>query len=241
MPGADLTPVTEKSFERYMALTEARFQQDFQPSRFLWLDGRPDDRARVRQGEKLIVARTTLDGGKPVKVPDGLIQDWLGAMFIPNTTIAQVRAVMQDYPDYQRIFAPEVTESRIDGQDGDRYQVFLRLYKKQILTVVLNAHYDIKYEVLDAGRLAVDSHSTRIAEVKGERELPVGHDTGFLWKLNSFWRFEAADGGVYVECEAISLSRDVPFGLFMIRKFVERFPKESMENTLEGLRRALGK
>src|SRR5271165_4847 len=79
MPGADLTPVTEKSFERYMALTEARFQQDFQPSRFLWLDGRPDDRARVRQGEKLIVARTTLDGGKPVKVPDGLIQDWLGA------------------------------------------------------------------------------------------------------------------------------------------------------------------
>jgi hypothetical protein len=29
-----------------------------------------------------------------------------------------------------------------------------------------------------------------------EREREPGHDHGFLWRLNSYWRFEERDGGV---------------------------------------------
>ena len=68
----------------------------------------------------------------------------------------------------------------------------------------------------------------------------MGDDTGFLWRLNSYWRFEQADGGVYAECEAISLSRDVPPILgWMIKGFLEKFPKESMQNTLRGTKAAV--
>ena len=70
----------------------------------------------------------------------------------------------------------------------------------------------------------------------------MGNDTGFLWRLNSYWRFEEADGGVYAQCEAISLSRDVPSLLgWMIKGFLEKFPKESMQNTLRGTKAAVMK
>lgn len=218
---AELTPAAERAFNHYLELAEAKMPPDFH------ID--PAQRDKLRAGE-----------GTGVKIPGALVQDWLGTIFVPNTTIAQVRSVMQAYPDYKKFFAPEVTDSRIIRRDGNRFEVFLRLYKKQILTVVLNATYDIKYTEIDTNRLAIDSRSTRIAEVKNSgEEYPAGNDNGFLWRLNSYWRFEQLNGGVYAQCQAISLSRDVPFGLIMIRKFVERFPKESMTNTLEGVRRAL--
>lgn len=243
---ADLTPQTEQAFNRYIALAEAAMKQSLHSNRFLESAASPENKAKLRSGERPIMPLKALDSGREINVPGGLVQDWLGAMFIPNTTIPEVRTVMTSYPEYRKLFAPEIIESKLIGHKGDSYQVFLRLYKKQILTVVLNTTYDIEYTAPDRSRLAVDSRSTRIAEVRRPRdsytdEYPPGQDTGFLWRLNSYWRFEEGDGGVYAQCEAISLSRDVPFGLFMIRKFVERFPQESMMNTLEGVRRAVKK
>ena len=66
-----------------------------------------------------------------------------------------------------------------------------------------------------------------------------GVDHGFLWRLNSYWRFEERDGGVYVECEAISLTRNVPIGLgWIVNPIVRTLPKESLESTLRNTRRA---
>ena len=56
--------------------------------------------------------------------------------------------------------------------------------------------------------------------------MPPGNDNGFLWRLNSYWRFLEKDNGVYVQCEAISLTRDVPTGLnWLIGPFIESIPK----------------
>jgi hypothetical protein len=222
-------------------------KREMPPQPFLWLDSHVSDKARVRNGERIAVARKTDDGGKEIRVTGGMIQDWMGAIFIPHATISQVRSVLQDYPDYKTLFAPEVTESKIIANYGDDYKVFLRLYKKHVLTVVLNANYDIRYHAVGSDALMVDSRSTRIVEVKNPKEkeadweeYPPGRDTGFLWRLNSYWRLKEADGGVYGELEAISLSRDVPFGLgWLVRGFVEKFPRESMVNTLDGVRRAV--
>ncbi|MGI8744849.1 MAG: hypothetical protein ACR2NN_20210 [Bryobacteraceae bacterium] len=191
------------------------------------------------------MAKNTLDGGKEIKPPGGMIQDWLGAMFLPRTSLAQVRSLMQDYPNYQVYFKPEVTESRLLGHHGNEYRVFLRLYKKNVLTAVLNTTYAIEYGSPEPRLLYIVSHSTRIAEVSDPsqsmtREEPPGKDNGYLWALNSYWRFEEADGGVYAECEAISLSRDVPFGLgWALKGFLDKFPKDSMQNTLAGVKRAV--
>jgi hypothetical protein len=152
---------------------------------------------------------------------------------------------MQDYKNYKVYFRPEVTESELIRHQNDDFEVFLRLYKKHILTVVLNTTYAIKYSSTDAHHMSVVSRSTRIAEVKNagppsQSEEPIGNDSGYLWALNSYWRFEEADGGVYAECQAISLSRDVPFGLgWAVKGFIDKFPRESMQNTLAGLKRAV--
>jgi hypothetical protein len=240
-----LTPEAERAFDRYVELTEQRLQRGLNAEHFLWLDSRAPERARVRNGEMIVLARKASDQGKDIRIPSGLVQDWYGAIFIPGATVAQVRAVMQDYPNYQNVYRPEVTESRLLSHSGSDYDVFLRLFKKHILTVVLNTTYHVHYGELDARRMYIVSKSTRIAEVKDPKksnteEEPVGNDGGYLWRLNSYWRFEEADGGVYAECEAVSLSRDIPFGLgWMIKTFVERFPKESMVNTLKGTKKAV--
>jgi hypothetical protein len=114
-----------------------------------------------------------------------------------------------------------------------------------LLTVVLNVDYFIEYSFPQAGRMFVTSRSTRIAEVKdpehpGSGEFAVGEDRGFLWRLNSYWHAEEADGGVYARCEAVSLSRDAPLGLgFILKGFLEHFPKESMLDTLRQTRNRL--
>jgi hypothetical protein len=61
-----------------------------------------------------------------------------------------------------------------------------------------------------------------------------------LWRLNSYWRFEERDGGVYVECRAISLTRDVPTGLgWIVEPIVRKLPRQSLINTLTATRQAL--
>lgn len=81
-------------------------------------------------------------------------------------------------------------------------------------------------------------HSTRIAEVKDvgratEHEAPVGHDHGFLWRLNTFSRMEEKDGGVYLECRSITLSRSVATGLgWLIYPIIRTFPRESLAHLL---------
>ena len=184
-------------------------------------------------------------GGAPPDIDGGMIQDWRGAMFLPHATIQKVKTVLQDYDGYKQFYKPEVIESKQLAQHGDEYDVFLRLRKKQVLTVVLNTEYHVRYSQPDPRRMDVVSHSTRIAEVSDpDRSLtaeePAGHDSGFLWRLNSYWQFEETDGGVYAGLRAISLSRDVPAGLgWMLKGFVAKFPKESMLNTLRGTRAAV--
>ncbi len=89
------------------------------------------------------------------------------------------------------------------------------------------------------------SVTTRIAEVEdagqpGEREMPVGHDSGYLWRLNSYWRFVETGDGVTVECESISLSRGIPAIISPFASgIVEGIARESVEGTLGSIRKGL--
>ena len=61
-----------------------------------------------------------------------------------------------------------------------------------------------------------------------------------MWRLNSYWRFKQEADAVIVECESISLSRDIPIALgWLVRPFVTSVPRESLESTLGSLRDAL--
>ena len=43
---------------------------------------------------------------------------------------------------------------------------------------------------------------------------PPGAGYGFLWRLDTCWRFEERDGGAHAECRAISLTRDIPATIY---------------------------
>ena len=63
---------------------------------------------------------------------------------------------------------------------------------------------------------------------------------GYLWRLNTYWRFEEKDDGVYMQCEALSLTRDIPLGLgWLLRPLVTRIPRESLNRALGQTRAAV--
>jgi hypothetical protein len=114
-----------------------------------------------------------------------------------------------------------------------------------VITVVLNTEHDVQYFHDAPGKAHSRSSAVRIAEVENagesdEREKAPGDDDGFMWRMETWWRMEERDGGVYVQSEVASLTRDIPTGLgWMIKPFVTDIPKESLTFTLEATRKAV--
>lgn len=238
----ELKPATAQAFDRYIRATEMRLDRELADGNFLWIDRAPERMQAVRGGQ---VLAQPVNATGDVAVPDGLVHDWIGAVFIPGATLAQTLAMVQDYDRHKIIYQPEVRDSRLLSRTGNDYKIFLRVVKKKVLKVELNTYHDVQYVAIDPRRCYSRSHATRIAEVENsggsnERELPPGYDHGFLWRLDSYWRFEERDGGVYVECEAVSLSRAVPLGLgWLINPIIRGLPRDSLVNTLRQTRAAL--
>jgi hypothetical protein len=217
---------------------------------FLWVDSLPEPRrsevyARLQRGEVIPERLQTADPSGHSSTPGALIHHWVGIVFIPGATLAQVLAVVQDYDRHAEYYKPDVAQSRKVAQNGDDYKVHYRLRKKKIITIILDADYDVHRHFIDSTRAYSNSYSTRIAQVENagqpdEHELPLGKDGGYLWRLNSFWRYFDSGHGVYVQCEAISLTRDIPAALnWLVGSFIESVPKESLEFTLQSTRSAV--
>lgn len=238
-----LRPQTLKAFNAYIRDAEGAMDQTLQGSGpFLGSDRIPYAAQQVRKGQ---VVAQFWSGRGPVKVPNGLIHDWIGAAFLPAVNLETTLALIQDYDHHQNIYQPEVIASRLISHHDDDFQIYLRLLKKKIITVVLDTDHDVHYRSLDPTRSLCRSYTTRIAEVEDAgtaRERVLAPDTGygFLWRLYSYWRFQEREGGVSVECRAISLTRDVPLGLgWVIEPIIQKLPKESLIRTLEATRQAL--
>ena len=250
---ADLQAQAAQNYARYIALTQAQVDAELaQGGSYLWVERLPEARraealAQLRSGSVAIEKLETLDGGKPIEVPGGLIHHWIGTAFVPGATLAQTLAFMQDYDHKVEYFKPDIVRSKILRHEGDDYFVLLRFYQKKIITTVIDTDQEVHYHVVDQTHAWSRSSATRVQEVDNpgksdERLEPEGHDRGFVWKLNTFWRFEEKDGGTYLECQAISLSRDIPAGLgWMVGSFVSSVPRESLTFTLTTARAALAK
>ncbi len=114
-------------------------------------------------------------------------------------------------------------------------QTRLRVRPRNIITVVMDATYDVTFGQLDSLHRYSTSRSTQISEID-----PGGEDHGFLWRLNTYWTYEERDGGLYLQIEAVSLTRSIPHGLaWLIQPWVQRIPAESLEFTLRCALKAL--
>jgi hypothetical protein len=248
---AELRPEARLAFERYAQLTETRLDRESRGELpFLLLYGlensaHRDSSARLARGEVLVSRLETREEGRRIRFPDAICHHWVGTMFAPRARLAPAIAIMQGYDDYQRLYRPAVRRSTTLSHEGDRFRVYLQLFQKQMISVVLNSESDVTYTHLSPTRVQVQSRSTRIAEVdragtSDESEKPIGRDNGFLWRFNNYCALDETEDGLYVQCESLSLSRDVPIGLgWLIGPFVSGVPRESLEFTLRTLRAAI--
>jgi hypothetical protein len=245
--GADLQPRTVAAFDRYVRVTEQRMSSD---QEFLRIDGLPQAERRpqldaVRRGGLLIDRLATRDAGKDIDIPDGMVHHWVGMVFIPNTSVDKTLMLLQDYDHHAQIYAPAVAASKLLGRNDNNFRAYLRFTMKKVITVVVNTENDARFTRDAPGRASSRIYSTRIAEVEdagtpSEREKPVGKDGGYLWRLYTYWRLLERDGGTYVQCESISLTRDIPLGFgWLVRPFVTSIPRESLEFTLLTTRKVL--
>jgi hypothetical protein len=247
-PAATLETKTLRGWETYVQSTEKRIDKEIAGGpAFLMLDFKPpDESARIRkllQGGRVYVEKMkTKDArGKEIKADDGMIHHWYGAILVPGARLETLIRWLQNYDRHSEYFS-EVEKSKLVSQDGENFKISLRLVRKKVVTVHYNTDHSVVYRHQTRTRVSSRSVADRIAEVSGagtdgEKEKTSADDSGFLWRLNSYWRFEETDGGVIVECESISLSRTIPFGLgWLIGPFVESVPRESLNNMLISIR-----
>lgn len=250
---AQLKTSTTEAFDQYVRLTETRNGAELKRGdQLLWVDGltlteRSASYAELKRGEVKMQKIETLDSGAAIRCPGGMIHHWVGTVFIPGARVADVLAVLEDYDRHAEYYAPDVERSKLESRDGDHFRVFLRFRRHKVITVVLDTEHDVHYFRDSESRAHSRSSATRIAQVENagksnEREKTPGDDDGFLWRMETWWRMIEGDGGIYVQSEVVSLTRDIPTGLgWMIGPFVTSIPKESLTFTLDATRTAVKK
>jgi len=242
---------TEAAFDRYVRLTEERNAAELKRgSNFLWIDQLPEEQRKkayesLRAGTPRIEKRETKEGGKEIHCPNGMVHHWEAISYIPGAKVDDVLRVLEDYDHHSEYYKPDVERSKTLEHDGNHYVAFLRFRRHKVITVILNTTHDVNYFRDSPERAHSRSSATKISEVENsgksdEREKEPGRDGGFLWRMETWWRMEEQDGGVYIQSEVVSLTRDIPAGIgWMIGPFVSSIPKESLAFTMEATRKAV--
>jgi hypothetical protein len=241
---AELTSDTIAAWDTYVRNTEVAMRPRLNGGRaFLWTDEAEDRKRRVRVGN-IVVAPALEDGIQAV--PGGIIHHWIGAIFVSNATARTLLAVLDDHENYKSIYKPAVVDSRSLGGDGEE-QEFSMVWVRHVLFVhaAMLGHYRSHDFVVDERRGYSVADATRIQEIEnyrkpGERCLPPGNGAGFIWRIHSISRYEERDGGVYLEVEALALSRDIPPSVrWMVMPTVNHLSIDSLKATLGQTRQAV--
>lgn len=243
---AELTAETRRAWQRYVAATEARIERELHTSgRFLSMDfdAAADQRhARDVLRDGAVIVTNLQDKHGTVNVPGGAIHHWRGVVFIPNTTVDDVLRAVSDPSGTRAHRQEDVLEARVLSRSPGSLRLFLKLQRRVIVSAAYNTEHDVAYRAHGSGRASSRSIATKIAEVArlgepGEYECQPGVDRGFLWGLNSYWRYQAVPGGVFVELESLTLSRSVPWGTgAVVKPLVDQVARESISRTLQALR-----
>jgi putative flippase GtrA len=250
LAGAHLRAGTLAAWQQYENGVDAVYRQAGSAGPFFRHDAFTRDPQWRRQAQGGAIVMFAADRPSPaassVDVPDGRIHHWVGAVFVPGATLGGVLGTLRANAGRESESYPDVLDSRLLARDGDRVRVFMKIERDApLITVTYNTEHDVEYRRLSPARASSRSAAVKIAELSKagtpqEQEKPPGRDSGFLWRLNAYWRYEEIAGGVLIECESVSLSRDIPFVVRpLVTGAVNRIARESLETTLRTLRDVL--
>jgi hypothetical protein len=254
---ATLKKETVKAWQEYVEAANTQMQEHLVPGHPFLLTDTDENQAsatRLRTGEILV---SPAGEHIPKHVPSGLIHDWNGQVFIPNATIHDLLPVVRDYNCYKAVYKPAVIDSKTIAAESspgspvseDQFHMLL-MNKTLIAKTALDIDFQSSYvRVPDVRgsdqRWYSISDSTRIQEIAGygtenQHMLPEDEGTGLIWRTYSITRFEERDGGVYIELQAIVLSRDIPFILrYVVSPIVRRVSREALMTSLHQTQEAV--
>jgi hypothetical protein len=211
---------------------------------FLWTDESSERASRVRSGEVVV---SPIDGNTQETVPSGLIHHWIGAAFIPGARIDNVIAVIRDYDHYAEFYKPAAIDAKTLSRKAakDRFSMVM-VDKAMFMKRAIDGEYQSRFTQVDSQKWYSIAQTTRVQELAGAaqpntRRLSDGEGSGYIWRMCTMSRYEERDGGVYVEIEAIALSRQIPAMLqWAVEPNVRRVSRSSLTTTLEQTRNAAG-
>jgi len=235
---------TVKAWDEYVRSTESRMQARLDGRMpFLWMDESMDRRRRIGRGE-ILVAPVLSHGTS--RVPNGLIHDWIGGIFVPGATIKRLSTVIQDYSKYKEFYRPVVVDSKLlECTAMDQRFSMLLQHKVLFITAAIEGEYQAHDVKVDSRHGYSVADTVRVQEIENygnaaQRLLPSGTGNGYIWRLYSIARYEERDGGVYLELEAIALTRDIPASVrWLVNPVVNHLSTNSLVTTLQQTRDAV--
>lgn len=237
------SPAASVAFDAYTARLELRLGERHRSrDSFLAAVALPPEAARLRMGEVLLERLTP---GTQLAGHGALLHDWRATAFVPNARSADFDHLLRDTAGYPRVFAPQVLQAKALTGPGEPLQLQMRVEQHHGLTVTLDTTYNITFGQLDPQHAWSTSRSTGITELEHpgtsrERSLTPDQEHGFLWRQNTYWSYEERDGGLYLQLESVSLTRDIPLGLGWIAgPYLNTIPRESLAFTLRSACQAL--
>jgi putative flippase GtrA len=235
------SPKALQSWQRYAAALAAARQADSARGVPTWaVDGDPGGAttlAALRRGEFVVVRRRL----PRQEVDDATLEHWQGSVLLRGVTLQQVTHRLRHPDTYPQ--PPDVRALQVSGRTDDGHDLYLRLTRSLIVSATYDTWHHVRHSTPRPGQIESVSEASRIQEVDdpgttGERRLPADDGRGFLWRMQSFWRFTATPDGVVVTCESITLSRPVPFGLGLVsRPAITRVARESMTTAIRAWQR----
>jgi hypothetical protein len=242
-----LPAVTVNGWTQYAAFTEQRIERELRAAEgFLASDFGPAasaDRRAILAGRMPTASMSSAGPhGREVEVPGGWVHHWRGAVLIPGVRLERVfQRLQEEVPGTGK---GDVVASSILALDGDHIRTFIKLQRSGSFwgfsyNFVYHTEHDVIFARRTPARGTSKSRATKIAELykpgtASEREMAAGEDNRLLQRWNSYWRYEEVATGVIAECESITLSRSVLFGLG--RGTADDTARESMEKALINLR-----
>jgi len=239
IPAADLRPEMKAKFYDYVKQVAERVEREVtQTESILYLNTLAEAERREYEQKGFYMLNLLERSASPVVIEGAMVHHYIGGVFIPGKTVSDVLRIVQDYDEHAIYYQPDVIRSKLLRRDDEHFEIYYRLRRRHVIAATLDVESVVTYQKLSPTRAVSRSRSRSIREVRdagqpSESVLPEGQGLGLLWLMETFWRFEARSEGVWVECEAISLTRDLPWGLRSVLKgYIASISYESLEFTL---------
>lgn len=166
--------------------------------------------------------------------------------YSPPVNVNSLCTVIHDYDNYKHVYRPAVTSSSTVARTEENEEFLMTWHHRTLwLNAAIEPRYTAHDVMIDSRRRYNVADAIQVREIEGyghagQHLLPPDTGNGLIWPLHSIVRYEERDGGVYVELEAIALTRDIPPSIrWIVVPMVIHLSIDSLTATLEQTRAAV--